>query len=91
MLKLLVYIDTGRANQHTIDYIAPLTRDRDIEVTLLTAMHDRTAAADLFGRMAGKLFAPTVRHVHADNAPDVALLHEARRGAYDLAVFSTLR
>ena len=91
MLKLLVYIDTGRANQHTIDYIAPPTRDRDVDVTLLTAMRDRTAAADLFGRMAGKLFAPSVRHVHATNAPDAALLHEARRGSYDLAVFGPMR
>jgi nucleotide-binding universal stress UspA family protein len=91
MLKLLVYIDTGRANQHMIDYIAPLTRDGDVDVTLLTAMRDRTAAADLFGRMAGKLFAPTVRHVHANNAPDAALLQEAQRGSYDLAVFGPMR
>jgi nucleotide-binding universal stress UspA family protein len=91
MLKLLVYVDTGRASQHAIEYIAPLTRDRDVEVTLLTAGRDPTAAADIFARVAGKLFAPTIRHVHSDAAPDAALLAQAQRGAYDLAVFGPLR
>jgi nucleotide-binding universal stress UspA family protein len=91
MLKLLVYIDSSRASQHAIDYIAPITRDRDVDVTLLTAMHDATQAADLFGRMASKLFAPSIRHIHASESPDAALLNEAHRGDYDLAVFGPMR
>jgi nucleotide-binding universal stress UspA family protein len=91
MLKLLVYIDSSRASQHAIDYIAPITRDRDVDVTLLTAMRDGTQAADLFGRMASKLFAPSVRHIHAPDTPDIALLNEAQRGDYDLAIFGPMR
>ena len=91
MLKLLVYIDTSRASQHAIDYIAPITRDRDVDVTLLTAMRDPTAAADLFSRTASKLFAPAIRHVHSIEAPDTALIQEAQRGDYDLAVFGPMR
>jgi len=91
MLKLLIYVDIGRASQHAIEYITPLTRDRDVDVTLLTAGRDRPAAADLFARVAGKLFAPAIRHVHNDAAPDAALIGEAQRGTYDLAVFSPLR
>lgn len=91
MLKLLVYVDESRASQGALDYIAPLTRDGNVEVTLLTAQRNPTAAADLFGRMASKLWAPTVRHVHATSAPDAALIEEAGRGDYDLAVFGPLR
>lgn len=91
MLKLLVYIDSSRASQHAVDYIAPITRDRDVEVTLLTAMRDATQAADLFSRVSGKLFSSSVRHTHSSQAPDAALIAEAERGDYDLAVFGPMR
>ncbi|HEX6291479.1 MAG TPA: universal stress protein [Herpetosiphonaceae bacterium] len=91
MLKLLIYIDGSVASQQAVEYIAPITRDPDVTVTLLTAMQDTVRAADLFGRMAGKLFAPAIRHVNAVEEADSALLNEARAGDYDLAVFGPMR
>jgi nucleotide-binding universal stress UspA family protein len=91
MLKLLIYIDGSSASQQAVEYIAPITREADVAVTVLTAMPDQTRAADLFSRMGSKLFAPALRHVNRAEAPDAALLNEAAAGDYDLAVFGPMR
>lgn len=91
MLKLLIYIDGSVASQQAVEYVAPITRDSEVAVTLLTALADATRAADLFSRMAGKLYAPSIRHVNRVEAADSALIHEARAGDYDLAVFGPMR
>jgi nucleotide-binding universal stress UspA family protein len=91
MLNLLIYIDGSNASQQAIQYIAPITHDSEVSVTLLTADRSEESGADLYSRMAGKLFAPSIRHVHRVEAADVALIREARRGIYDLAVFGPMR
>ncbi|HEY0735215.1 MAG TPA: universal stress protein [Herpetosiphonaceae bacterium] len=91
MLKLLVYIDGSVVSQQAIEYIAPFARDPDVAVTLLTALDDVTRAADLFSRMASKLYAPSIRHVNRVEAADTALLNEAQAGDYDLAIFGPMR
>lgn len=91
MLKLLIYIDGSVASQQAVEYIAPIGRDPDVVVTLLTALEDTTRAADLFSRMASKLYASSVKHVNRAEAADTALLNEAQAGDYDLAVFGPMR
>jgi nucleotide-binding universal stress UspA family protein len=91
MLKLLIYIDGSAASQQAVEYIAPITHEADVTVTVLTAMQDPTRAADLFSRIGGKFFAPALRHVNRVGPPDAALLNEAQSGDYDLAVFGPMR
>jgi hypothetical protein len=91
MLKLLLYIDGSVATQRAVEYIAPITRDGEVTVTLLTALPDAVRAADLFNRMASKLYAPSIKHVNRVEEADVALLNEARAGDYDLAIFGPMR
>lgn len=91
MLKLLIYIDASAASQHAVEYIAQITGEEDVAVTLLTAGDDRVRGADLFSRMASKLSATSMRHVHRTEAGDSALLAEAHAGDYDLAVFGPMR
>lgn len=91
MLSLLLYIDSSAASQHALDYIAPIMREEEVAVTVLTALADPVRAADLYSRIAGKLFATSVRHVNRTEAADAALLAEAQTGVYDLAVFGPMR
>jgi nucleotide-binding universal stress UspA family protein len=91
MLKLLIYIDGTIASQRAVDYVAPITREGDVEVALLTTLRDQEQAADLYSRMASKLFASSIRHVHRTEAPDIALIREAHAGRYDLVVFGPMR
>lgn len=91
MLKLLIFIDGSVASQHAIEYIAPITREPEVVVTLLTAMPDTVRAADLYSRVASKLGPASLNHVHRTEVADVALLDEAQTGNYDLAVFGPMR
>jgi nucleotide-binding universal stress UspA family protein len=91
MLKLLIYIDGSTASLQAVEYIAPITRDVDVTVTLLTAMQDTVRAADVFSRMASRLAAQSIRHVNRAEAADTALLKEAQASDYDLAVFGPMR
>lgn len=91
MLKLLIYQDGAHASQQALDYIAPIAREPQVAVTILTADADATHAADLYSRAASRLQAPMIRHVNRNEAGDTALINEAHAGNYDLAVFGPLR
>ncbi len=91
MLNLLIYIDSSAASHQALDYIAPVTREGAVTVTLLTAQNDATRAADLYSQAAGKLGIVEVRHVNRPGAPDAALCAEASVAKYDLAVFGPMR
>ena len=91
MLKLLLYIDSSLAAQKAVDYIAPIAAQPEVTVTLLTAQNDPTHAADLYGRVSGRLPGAVLRHVNRAEDADQALLNEAQAGEYDLAVFGPLR
>jgi nucleotide-binding universal stress UspA family protein len=91
MLKLLIYIDGSMASQRALDYIAPVAREPEVTVTLLTTQPDPERAADLYTRMTSRLQTEAIRHVTRTEAADAALLAEAQTGSYDLAVFGPMR
>ncbi|MDP9314780.1 MAG: universal stress protein [Chloroflexota bacterium] len=91
MLNLLIYIDGSAASQQAVAYIAPITREGDVAVTLLTAQSNPTRATDLFSQTASQLRLTTVKHVNRPGAADAALCKEIDAGTYDLAVFGPMR
>lgn len=91
MLNLLIYIDGSAASQQALAYIAPITREGDVSVTLLTAQTNSTRATDLFSLAASHLGLTTVKHVNRPGPADAALCNEIDAGTYDLAVFGPMR
>jgi nucleotide-binding universal stress UspA family protein len=91
MLNLLIYTDGSAVSYQALDYIAPVTREGAVAVTLVTALNDAVRAADLYSQAASRLGAVEVRHVNRPGAPDAAVCAEAAAAKYDLAVFGPMR
>jgi nucleotide-binding universal stress UspA family protein len=91
MLNLLIYIDSSAASHQALGFIAPVTREGAVSVTLLTAQNDAVRAADLYSQAASTLGAVNIRHVNRQGAPDTALCTEASAAKYDLVVFGPMR